>query len=60
MWESQGDFQRVWEGWKAGFLAFHAFHTLPFPRPVFCACDVGLRATSIPDRDGMASMYDGT
>jgi hypothetical protein len=18
----------VWEGWKAGFLAFHAFHTL--------------------------------
>src|SRR3981081_1276948 len=21
-------FQGVWEGWKAGFLAFHAFHTL--------------------------------
>jgi hypothetical protein len=23
----------VWEGWKAGFLAFHAFHTLSFPWP---------------------------
>jgi hypothetical protein len=22
------DFQRVWEGGKAGFMAFHAFHTL--------------------------------
>jgi hypothetical protein len=21
----------VWEGWKAGFMAFHAFHTLSFP-----------------------------
>ena len=27
MWESQRDFQRVWEGWEAGFMAFHAFHT---------------------------------
>jgi hypothetical protein len=27
------DFQGVWEGWKAGFLAFHPFHTLSFPRP---------------------------
>ena len=35
MWESQRDFQRVWEGWKAGFMAFHAFHTLSFPWPVF-------------------------
>jgi hypothetical protein len=25
MWESQRDFQRVWE---AGIMAFHAFHTL--------------------------------
>ena len=33
VWESQRDFQRVWEGWKAGFLAFHAFHTLSFPWP---------------------------
>jgi hypothetical protein len=33
MWESQRDFQRAWEGWKAGFLAFHAFHTLSFPWP---------------------------
>jgi hypothetical protein len=28
MWESRRDFQRVWEGWEAGFMAFHAFHTL--------------------------------
>ena len=33
MWESRRDFQRVWEGWKAGFMAFHAFHTLSFPWP---------------------------
>jgi hypothetical protein len=23
----------VWEAWKAGFMAFHAFHTLSFPWP---------------------------
>ena len=28
MWEFRRDFQRVWEGWEAGFMAFHAFHTL--------------------------------
>src|SRR5580658_10128967 len=33
IWQSRRDFQRVWEGWKAGFLAFHAFHTLSFPWP---------------------------
>jgi hypothetical protein len=33
MWESRTDFQRVWEGWEAGFIAFHAFHTLAFPWP---------------------------
>src|ERR1017187_8300077 len=33
MWQSRRDFQGVWEGWKAGFLAFHAFHTLSFPWP---------------------------
>jgi hypothetical protein len=27
------DFQGVWEGWKAGLLVFHAFHTLSFPWP---------------------------
>ena len=21
----------MWEGWKAGFMAFHAFHTPAFP-----------------------------
>jgi hypothetical protein len=25
----------VWEGWKAGFMAFHAFHTPAFPWLVF-------------------------
>ena len=34
MWESRRDFHRVWEGWKAGIMAFHAFHTLSFPWPV--------------------------
>jgi hypothetical protein len=33
MWESRRDFQRVWEGWEAGIMAFHAFHTLSFPWP---------------------------
>jgi hypothetical protein len=33
MWESRRDFQRVWEGWEAGVMAFHAFHTLSFPWP---------------------------
>jgi hypothetical protein len=37
MWESRRDFQRVWEGWEAGFMAFHAFHTLSFPWPAFGA-----------------------
>jgi signal transduction histidine kinase len=27
----------VWEGWKAGFMAFHAFHTLSFPWPALGA-----------------------
>ena len=35
MWESRRDFQRVWEGWEAGVMAFRAFHTLSFPWPVF-------------------------
>ena len=35
MWESRRDFQRVWEGWEAGFMAFHAFHTLSFPWAAF-------------------------
>jgi hypothetical protein len=33
MWESRRDFQGLWEGWKAGFLAFHAFHNLSIPWP---------------------------
>jgi hypothetical protein len=33
MWESRRDFQSVWETWKAGFMASHAFHTLSFPPP---------------------------
>jgi hypothetical protein len=35
MCESRREFQRVWEGWEAGFMAFHAFHTLSFPWLVF-------------------------
>ena len=35
MWESRRDFHRVWEGWEAGFMAFHAFHTLSFPWSAF-------------------------
>ena len=46
MWESRRDFQRVWKGWEAGFLAFHAFHTLSFPWPAFRLGDAGLTATS--------------
>ena len=37
MWESRRDFQGVWEGWKAGFMAFHAFHTPSFPWLVSCS-----------------------
>ena len=36
VWESRRDFQGVWEGWKAGFMAFHAFHTPAVPWLVFC------------------------
>jgi impB/mucB/samB family len=41
MWESRRDFQRVWEGWEAGFMAFHAFHTLSFSWPAFRAANTG-------------------
>jgi hypothetical protein len=41
MWESRRDFQRVWEGWEAGFEAFHAFHTQSFPWPAFRAANAG-------------------
>jgi hypothetical protein len=30
-------FPKSVEGWEAGFMAFHAFHTLSFPCPVFRA-----------------------
>jgi hypothetical protein len=46
MWESRRDFQRVWEGWEAGFMAFHAFHTLSFPWPAFRPRAAGFTATS--------------
>jgi hypothetical protein len=38
MWESRRDFQRVWEAWEAGLMAFHPFHTLSFP---WTALEVG-------------------
>jgi len=31
------DLPIFWEGWEAGFMAFHAFHTLSFPWPAFRA-----------------------
>ena len=30
MWESRRDFQRVWERWEAGLMAFHALNILSF------------------------------
>jgi hypothetical protein len=42
MWESRRDFQREWEVWEAGFMAFHTSHSLSFPWPAF-------RATSLAD-----------
>jgi hypothetical protein len=35
MWESRQGFPRGVEGWKAGTMAFHAFHIPAFPRLVF-------------------------
>src|SRR5277367_6202197 len=35
MWESRRNFQRVWEGWEPGIMAFRAFYTLSFPRFAF-------------------------
>jgi Transposase IS66 family len=29
------------KGWEAGFMAFHAFHTLSFPWPAFRAANAG-------------------
>jgi hypothetical protein len=43
MWESRKDFQRVWEGWEAGFLAFHA---LSFSWPASRPGDAGFTAAS--------------
>jgi len=44
MWESRRDFQRVWKGWEAGLMAFHAFHTLSFPRPAYTVRNQGFEA----------------
>jgi hypothetical protein len=49
MWESRRDFQRVWEGWKAGFMAFHAFHTLSFPWPDLRVGERTCKAAVRPD-----------
>lgn len=42
MWESLRDFQEEWEGWEAGILAFHAFHSSAFPA---LACRLGFART---------------
>jgi RHS repeat-associated protein len=40
MWESRRDFQEEWEGWKTGFMVFHAFHSSAFPMlAVYCEVD---------------------
>jgi hypothetical protein len=40
MWESRRDFQEEWEGWKTGFMVFHAFHSSAFPTlAVYCEVD---------------------
>ena len=44
MWQSRRDFQRVWEGWEAGFMAFHA---LSFPWPPFRPGHARFTATAI-------------
>ena len=46
----EGIFQRVWEAREAGFMAFHAFHTLSFPWPVFRGDLNKLRHAPWPDR----------
>jgi hypothetical protein len=51
MWEARRDFQRVWQGWEAGFTAFHAFHTLSFPWPAFRAANAG--QTDMPPHSAM-------
>jgi hypothetical protein len=51
MWESRRDFQRVWEGWEAGFMAFQAFHTLSFPWPASRPGATGLAALSTSAMD---------
>jgi hypothetical protein len=58
MWESRRDFQRVWEGWKAGFMAFHAFHTLSFPRPDL-ECAFKSEVTEIPVSRELATALNG-
>jgi hypothetical protein len=45
MWESRRDFQRVWEGWEAGFLAFLLSISVIVCR-AFRPGDAGFRATS--------------
>ena len=37
----------MWEGWKAGFMAFHAFHTLSFPWPTL-RCGAGVEVAILP------------
>jgi hypothetical protein len=57
MWESRRDFQRVWKGWEAGFLAFHAFHTLSFPWPDFRHGDAGFRLRDCLSRSSVYRIF---
>ena len=47
MWESRRDFQEEWEGWKTGFMVFHAFHSSAFPTLAFHVRRPGMNRMSL-------------
>jgi len=51
MWESPKGFPKSVGGWEAGFMAFHAFHTLSFPWPAFRTANAG--QTDMPSPSAM-------
>src|SRR4051812_1374633 len=60
MWEFRRDFQGVWEGWKAGFMAFHPFHTPAFPWLVFGARGIATSATSTQSIEAAGVLPSGS
>jgi hypothetical protein len=57
MWESRRDFQEEWEGWKAGILAFQAFHSSAFPR---LTCRTGFARNFVSDDNGISRYLLGS